>query len=368
MNDTEIEQTLPFSFGLNQHCNNIWLTLTNLCNIHCKYCFNYVLRDNEHMPANTSLQILKGTLESFDNTKIPLKINYFGGEPTINQKALLDCINYIDTNNINAEQSLMTNGIIGEQLLEKLLKKHISFQVSYDGSLNNLRMNKSMTKPLEVQTVSTIEKLVNAEERVSIRGTFHHANVKNLVGLVVFCHEKGVKNLRIAPVCDFGDSKRFGIKSPEVEEYVDQFAEGLALAARYGVNLNTTGSFLSHWKKNKIVIPFVWLPDGKASMTITNATSRGEGFAETQIAELDPQTKTINIDSERIKEMKRNFVRNRDKYCNECPIREICAGNIHFTPFSTNTFVPERDRYSCLLVQELHKRNLVNLDAGISIK
>jgi sulfatase maturation enzyme AslB (radical SAM superfamily) len=348
-----IDKQLPFTFADNGECNAIWLTLTNLCNIHCLYCFNYVLKNNEHMPAEMALDIIQQSLVSLSNTSIPLYINYFGGEPTLNQKALLACVDFIHQNDIDAVQSLMTNGIFNDNLLEKLLSKNIQFQVSFDGSHNNLRLNKRMTTPLETKTIETIEKLSKANEQVTIRATIHRENVGCMVELVEFCHEKKVKNLKLAPICDFGEAKEYLVKQPDMNQYCDNFSKARALAYHYGINISTTGSFLSRWKVKQMDVPLVWLPDGKASMTITYASSKAGNFSTTAVGEIDPITKDMCLDETRILEMKEQFIRNREKYCSKCPIREICCGNLHFTPFATNSFVPERDRYFCHLAQRL---------------
>ena len=169
MTSDSIDEQLPFHFGYLESCNAIWLTLTNLCNIHCKYCFNYVSRCHEHMSPSLVLAI-SSHLSAFDSSdNKPFSINYFGGEPTLNQDALFQVVDFVNENDVNCDQLLMTNGVFNERLIGKLMGKHIDFQISFDGEHNNLRLNKSLNHEIYEQTVNSIIRLVDAGERVAIR-------------------------------------------------------------------------------------------------------------------------------------------------------------------------------------------------------
>ena len=360
MNKT-LEKLLPFDLFNKEQCTSLWLTLTNLCNIHCQYCFNYVRKNNEYMSKDMATNIINGTLKTIQDPECTtLSINYFGGEPTLNSEALLGCINYINDCDINAQQYLMTNGIMSENLLQKLLYNDIKFQVSFDGFENNLRFNKTFKKPMDSPTVKSIEILVKSQEHVTVRGTFHEFNTNSICNLVDFCDSKKIKNLKIAPICDFGDAKTFGIKPPDINIYVDNYVKAKERANQYGINLTTVGDLFENWKKYKMNMPFIWLPDGRAAMTITHASSHQKGFSKTQIAYFDQGTGEINVDQNRIHQMKHNFIKNREKYCIGCPIIDLCRGSLHVTPYATDTFVPERDYYFCNLAQCLYKNKIIS--------
>lgn len=349
MSVTSIEESLPFNFGGVESCNNIWLTLTNLCNIHCKYCFNYVSRCHEHMPAKLALAIITSHLSNLDNTESkPFQVNYFGGEPTLNHDALIQAIDFINDNDIHNEQCLMTNGVFNERVLSALLDKNIDFQVSFDGELNNLRFNKNLTVAVYEKTVKNIEKLVEVGEKVTIRSTIHRDNVANMNDLVRFCAKYQITQLKIAPICDFGDAKLYAIKQPPLGEYIDRYHNAYELGRQYGVHIELKGTrYLASMSQRKMAIPFVWLPDGHVAMTITHATSKAEGAGKIIIGKYNELDGHIDVNHEQINQMKRNFVQNREKYCSDCPIKDICCGNLQFTPFATDTFIPARDRYFC---------------------
>lgn len=349
MNSDSIDEHLPFKFGDIVTCNSIWLTLTNLCNIHCKYCFNYVSRCHEHMSPSLALAIITAHLSRFENEgHQPFSINYFGGEPTLNQDALVQSVDFINEIDANSEQLLMTNGVFNERLLDRLLDKKVDFQISFDGKQNNLRLNKNLSTEIYEQTVKSIKRLVDSQEKVTIRSTIHNDNVANMKDLVRFCDENRITYLKIAPICDFGDAKTYGIRQPLLDEFVDNYYEAYALASQHGVQMERAGiRNLATLSQKKMTIPFVWLPDGYVAMTITYATSKAEGADKIIIGQYNEIDGKIDLDHAQINQMKTNFIRNREKYCSGCPIKDSCSGNLQFTSFATDTFVPSRDRYFC---------------------
>ena len=355
MNPVEVEKSLPFQFGDVKSCNNIWLTLTNLCNIHCKYCFNYVSNCHEHMPSSLTIAIIRAHLSKLDSTlDKPLYINYFGGEPTLNQDALIQSIDFINENDVNSELCLMTNGVIKPKVLARLLNNNIDFQISFDGEQNNLRFNKNLKSEIYEHTVNSIKTLAEAHEQIAIRSTIHHDNVTNMIDLVRFCDKHQLTKLKIAPICDFGDAKTFAIKQPQLDEYIDNYKKAYELGLQYGVQMEPQGKrYLTKMYQRKMSIPLVWLPDGNVAMTITYATSKAKGAEHIIIGKYNDLTDEIDLNRKKINQMKMNFLKNRGKYCAECPIKEICCGNLQFTPFATDTFTPARDRYFCDLAVKM---------------
>ena len=75
---------VPFNLGDVASTNAHWFTLSNRCNIRCKYCFNYLDQNNEDMPADLAVGILDYVINERIKLKVidtPLRIIFFGGEP-----------------------------------------------------------------------------------------------------------------------------------------------------------------------------------------------------------------------------------------------------------------------------------------------
>ncbi|VEG91179.1 radical SAM protein [Legionella spiritensis] len=349
------ESDLPFSFGSLQQGDYIWLTLTNLCNIHCKYCFNYVYKDHQHMSPELAKNIIKTHLVSLDKKGTDLfKIIYFGGEPTLNHDALISTVDFLIENDVNCHQCLMTNGIYNTKTFNALLGKGIDFQVSYDGAVGNLRYSKNQKKVIVNETVDTIKKLISNHETVKIRATIHNGNVQNIPDLVRFCDKNNIAYLMCSPICDFGDSRKNNVQQPDVDRYVESLHNAYELSLKYGVNLEIRGeSYFKNLKNSRLNVPFVWFPDGYVAMTITYASSKEKGANNIIIGKYDEFQKKIILNNPYIEQMKDNFKRNFEKYCAECPLKDKCRGDIHFTPFATDTFDPKRDYYFCNIAKKM---------------
>jgi radical SAM protein with 4Fe4S-binding SPASM domain len=348
-------QDTPFIFGELEVGNYIWLTLTNLCNIHCKYCFNYVLNNNQAMSHELATSIIKSHLQALDENQSDFfNIIYFGGEPTLNQKALLSCIDFFIENDINCRQCIMTNGIFKQSLFNNLINKDIDFQISFDGAGSNLRYNKNQKRLIYDETVEGIEKLCLAGESVKVRATIHKDNTNNIPSLVEFCANLGVSKLMCSPICDFGDSNKNKVRQPDVNEYVDNMLIANELSHQLGVKFEIKGEqYLSNLKSQKLNVPFVWLPDGYVAMTITYASSKAKGAEKIIIGHYDESQHKIILNKQTIAQMKTNFEKNYKIHCSECPLKESCRGALHFTPFATDTFIYERDNYFCQIALKM---------------
>lgn len=344
-------EALPILFGDLETSYSTWLTLTNLCNIHCKYCFNYISHCNEHMPSKLAVGILKAQLLALNKDKNETySVIYFGGEPTLNQDALLGSIDFLLENDVLCRQCLMTNGVFNQKLLDQLINKNIDFQVSFDGVSNNLRFNKNLTKRIANETITTIKKLTDHHEYVTVRATIHADNVNNMSDLVRFCAAYGVSRLQCAPICDFGDAKANLVRQPELHAYMASFEEAIHLASEYGIDMEVKGAaHLQAMTRHKMKIPLVWLPDGQVAMTITYASSAIKGAEKIIIGRYSEEEEAIILYQDKVDKLKSNYQKNRQKYCENCPIRELCSGTVQFTPFATDTFIPERDQYFCQL-------------------
>jgi sulfatase maturation enzyme AslB (radical SAM superfamily) len=112
----------PYVLGDLSSVSFIWLTLTNRCNIHCKYCFNYVYRNYESMPDELAVSIVNKHLEHLQLPKQEkFHVIYFGGEPTVNDSALIASIDCIKNQNVSSQLDILTNGLIRPSVLESLL-------------------------------------------------------------------------------------------------------------------------------------------------------------------------------------------------------------------------------------------------------
>jgi sulfatase maturation enzyme AslB (radical SAM superfamily) len=349
--------SLPFTLGDVQKVSVVWLTLTNQCNIHCKYCFNYVEKDHEKMSGDLSARVLRAHLKQLGKSNIEnIRVVFFGGEPTLNADGLISALETLRNSDAAYDAVLLTNGLFAESLLDKLAFYNLTYQVSYDGEQGSLRLSKNGLIDVHEKIDKKIKILVKAGVRVDVRATVHSENVDHLTSLVEHLHSLGVSTVNMAPICTFGDAKKNGVRPPEVARYIENAKNAHVRCINLGMTL-CYHSGISGRPTSKFSVPFVWLPDGKAAMTITYPSSKLPNADSIIIGQFVKESNTIEVDKAKVASMKKNYLKNRRVVCANCIISSTCQGRIHVTPFLTDTFVPERDSYFCDMARAAVRAN-----------
>ncbi len=83
--------------------------MTTLCNLKCKYCYNYWKKEEDSIPEIEKFNPKK-TLKQFMRSVKCDEITFSGGEPTINFEELLDCIMYVKSR--NKRVTIITNATL----------------------------------------------------------------------------------------------------------------------------------------------------------------------------------------------------------------------------------------------------------------
>ena len=94
--------------------------ITTLCNLKCKYCYNYWKKDGKDSLKIEKINPKK-TLKQFMKSVKCDEITFTGGEPTINFKELLDCIMYVKSRNKSV--TIITNATLLDDKKIELLSK-----------------------------------------------------------------------------------------------------------------------------------------------------------------------------------------------------------------------------------------------------
>lgn len=141
-----------------QWANLVIISLTQKCNLNCKYCF---LGDKESlspetMSFNTYKKITEKIVFDYKKTKrtTPIQILLHGGEPLLIEAPLLDkMLTYSDalfkSHNIPVIMSIQTNGINLTKEYRLVLKEHsVEVGVSIDSLTQNLRANQKINQQI----------------------------------------------------------------------------------------------------------------------------------------------------------------------------------------------------------------------------
>jgi uncharacterized protein len=119
----------------NEEITTAFFLLTDACNLRCKYCFEDT--PQKHKPLYMSEEIAeKGVRLLAKNTKGIRQINFFGGEPLLNLKAIKKIIATTKKLNLDVDQfMLITNGcFIDDEIADFLKENDIFVSISLDGS------------------------------------------------------------------------------------------------------------------------------------------------------------------------------------------------------------------------------------------
>ena len=124
-----------------QHNNSLWINISHDCNLRCEYCFGNG-GDYGHkrilMSSETAKQCIDTWYSQIDSAQSLLEVNFFGGEPLMNQKTMIFCVEYINELFKNKKNkiryNITTNGtIINEKILKLFAENHFKVSISIDG-------------------------------------------------------------------------------------------------------------------------------------------------------------------------------------------------------------------------------------------
>jgi sulfatase maturation enzyme AslB (radical SAM superfamily) len=341
---------LPFDLGDIATTHTTWFTLSNRCNIHCKYCFNYLEDNTQDMSPELAVQLLEYMLNARIQYKvdhIPFRIIFFGGEPTLNPTALFAMLDYIGTRPETIHLHIMTNGIMNKKMLRRLMQEKMLFQISFDGFAGNLRLSKEGDDNVMYHTADTIRSVIAAGLPVHMRTTIHQANVKSMTEVVHFAAKEQLTSLAFAPICQFGEVCKNNILQPDVDEFVTNLNVCIKLAKELNLKLNVHESMYLHDHNKNATIPFVWLPDGSLAVTITYASAQLPGAESIIIGRYVIDQKAMQFDDHKIQQMKVNFLKNRALECLDCEILLLCKGINNFSAYVADTYSQQREKYFC---------------------
>lgn len=143
---------------------HIEITITNACNMNCKYCFerNHVNLAN-HIEENRQLHLIENLCKDFDTTKFNgLQIVFWGGEPMLNIEFMKKII-IITAQYEFVVYFMYSNGTLLEQyavffndILIKSIKHRFRIQLSYDGDPIN-KIERGIDKDKIIKTAHFLQ-------------------------------------------------------------------------------------------------------------------------------------------------------------------------------------------------------------------
>ena len=246
----ERKETFKEAFELFQDLTHLNVILTNACNLSCTYCYEQHNKDFGRFTVESLRKSWDWLLTV--NDRINKNFQFFGGEPLIHKKLILDFINsdpehfqHVYDNNKEQLISICTNGLLlDEEFIDEYFSRpYTSILISLDTIRADIDYRQidqiSINKLLDY--IERIPDHVKKDRRVTIRCTLSMESAPHMNEFIDAIYARGVCQMIVHPLVL--DSQKGFINWPEhlwnglhqdilmnLEKYRDlqiQFVEGV---------------------------------------------------------------------------------------------------------------------------------------------
>jgi len=318
------------------------ITITGKCNMNCPYCFVYPVPKMKNMSVSTAISAVKALKKQSDKH---LTIYLWGGEPSLNPKALIAACNEGQKHE-RLSLILTSNGVFSDELFDKIIQvDNLIFQISFDGikEQNNQKLltNKN-SLPIVLNRMKSINRL---NKKIILRSTVTKNNISNILNGLGLIKDL-TKTYMIEHVHTYvGRSQNQKTQEPNINDYGQVIMKLLYETEQFGINLLTPTL-----EGLRLSSPPKWgfiniLPDKYLSVTNSIIDSSNPMFKLLSIGKL--KRKKIVISLKKVKKMHDNYIRNVNIYCDNCIAKPICRGGIQRDLFCSQANITMFDDTRC---------------------
>ena len=194
-NKVYLKRITPPSLPTYEYINGYVILTTTSCNARCFYCYESNLNKTETMTKETAENLIQFMIKHrFGNQ--PLSIQWFGGEPLLNQRIIDYIVDRLNELEIPFTSTMISNAfLLNEETIEKLEKwKLKSIQVTLDGINDDYNKAKNYVYTDVDAYLTVINNIHNLLEKtnvsVSIRINANTDNINNLYEDIKFLKEE----------------------------------------------------------------------------------------------------------------------------------------------------------------------------------
>lgn len=171
--ENAIEAVQPFT--------SLELMVVQGCNMRCTYCFGDA---GEYGQAGTmsretafrAIDQMAKTHQDKNTDGTPPTILFFGGEPLLNSKLILECADYCDTlfgKNV-AHLGFTTNGfLLTDDLIDRLAEHQIQFAVSFDGPYQSVNRPLKNGEDSRAMVLDRLERVKRKYGKAAVIATYY---------------------------------------------------------------------------------------------------------------------------------------------------------------------------------------------------
>jgi len=197
---------------------------TTLCNAKCPYCYEKGI-DNITMTEDVAISVADFILSQSSNDK-SIEIEWFGGEPLLNTKAIDTITNRIlnkKSPEIKFYASIVTNGFLIDNTIAQKMKNNwriYQAQITLDGLPEEYERVKQLGKHSFEKVIDNINLLSNLDIKVNIRLNFDDKNINKMKELIKYLSTLNFnKNVSVYPakINDMKQRETFTFENETIE-------------------------------------------------------------------------------------------------------------------------------------------------------
>jgi len=344
------------------------ISLTNDCNLRCKYCF---VGEKNFKKKIISKEYIDEAIDSvYELAKIKNKkevfITFFGGEPTLYP----DLIEYsIETaknrlKDLKVSFGITSNGVFNQRIKDLLTKNNFTVTISMDG-LPKFQDKQRVTANNE-GTSHIIEKTIKDLKaqgiNVIVRMTITQEMIYEFKETIEYLSNLGVKIIHFEPMTMGGRAKEneTSLSRPDPEEYANKLVESIDYAKERGV------SIISSTVMNALSPSYMFcdgIGKNKLAVTYEGVFSSCLGVQNNE----HPLASRFVVKDRNIKNwMDAKFGSYVDDYaknnkCENCFAKYICAGGCPSRNYYATGDFEKIDDMQCIPTKILLKKYITDL-------
>lgn len=349
-------------------CVELVISLTNACNLRCKYCFigeeGCTIKDISKESIDKALESVKKV--ALAKEKKSIYIQFFGGEPTLRPQLILYTKEQAKTilSDFSIEYGITTNGVFGNDIVNMLVDYNFVTTISMDGlpQFQDEQRVYHDGSGTSAEVERSIKELSARGIKVIIRITVTNYMVERFREIVDYLSGLGVQFIHFEPVTKGGraNSDDSEILRPDPYVYSEKLIDVIAYAKTKNVYILTSTLmnasspsllFCDAVGKNKLAVTYEGL-----LTSCLGIQSKEHPLASQFVMEDDDPERWLQSQFP-------SYVGNTTclPECKSCFARYICAGGCPSRNFYANGSVKEIDNMQCVTTRELLHHYIVSL-------
>lgn len=224
------------------------ISLTNDCNLRCKYCFvgekNFCKKIISKENIDAAIKAV-GELAKIKKKK-EIFITFFGGEPTLYPELIKYSIKKAreELEEYKISFGITSNGVFNEEIKNILVDNNFTVTISMDGlpkfqDKQRVTANNKGTSHIIEQTIKDLK---NRGVSVIVRMTITRPMIFEFKETIDYLSNLGVRIIHFEPITIGGRAKENEeeLKRPEPEEYAEKLIEAIDYARKKEVSIITS--------------------------------------------------------------------------------------------------------------------------------